>query len=119
VGAALAASLGTATAVHAQTDGLLVYMSFDDGGGDTANNTVGDDGVLVESPSWVAGEVGGALEFDGTTNYVEIPIDISPQAPGNKGQLSIAAWVKVLATETDGHAQTRAPIVLKGEGDGW
>ena len=119
IGAALAVCLVSAPMSHAQTDGLLLYMPLDDGGGDTATNAVGDDGVLVESPSWVPSQNGGALEFDGVTNYVEIPIDLSPQAPGNKGQLSIAAWVKVLETNTDAHGQTRQPIVMKGDGDGW
>jgi len=117
--AALAACLVLAGVSHAQTDGLVLYMPLDDGAGDIATNTVGDDGVLVESPSWVAGSTGSALEFDGTSNYVEIPIDLSPQAPGNQGQLSIAAWVKVLETNTDAHGQTRQPIVMKGSGDGW
>ncbi|MEO2004349.1 MAG: LamG domain-containing protein, partial [Candidatus Poribacteria bacterium] len=92
---------------------------FDEGSGDVAGNTVGDDGVLVGSPAWVNGHTDGALEFDGTTNYVEIPLDLSPQAPGNGGQLSICAWVNVLATETDAHGQTRQPILLKGGGDEW
>ncbi|MBT3265756.1 LamG domain-containing protein [Candidatus Poribacteria bacterium] len=119
LGAGLAACVLLAHPAHAQTDGLLVYMSFDDGGGDVATNTAGDDGALMESPAWVAGKIGGALELDGTTNYVEIPIDISPQAPGNGGQLSIAAWVNVLETATDGHGQTRQPIVMKGGDSEW
>ncbi len=104
---------------QAQTDGLLLYMPLDDGGGDTATNTVGDDGTLVDSPQWVAGKFGGALEFNGTSSYVEIPLDLSPQAPGNGGALSIAAWVKVLEVNTDGHGQTRQPIVMKGGGGEW
>ena len=53
---------------QAQTDGLLLYMSFDDGSGDVATNTVGEDGILMESPMWVEGKFGGALEFDGISN---------------------------------------------------
>ena len=104
---------------QAQTDGLLLYMPFDDGGGDTALNTVGEDGLLMESPQWVAGKFGGALEFDGVSNYVEIPVDLSPQAPGNQGAMTICAWVKVLDVNTDGHPQTRQPIVVKGGGGEW
>ena len=104
---------------HAQTDGLILYMSLDDGSGDTATNTAGGDGTLVESPSWVAGSIGGALEFDGTTNYIEIPDDLSPQAPGNGGAITIAAWVKVIDTALDTHGQTRQPILLKGGGSEW
>ena len=99
---------------QAQTDGLILYMPLDEGSGDIATNAVGDDGTLVESPLWIAGNIGSALEFDGTTNYVEIPIDLSPQAPGNGGAMTICAWVKVLEVNTDTHGQTRQPIVMKG-----
>jgi hypothetical protein len=105
--------------VEAQTNGLILYMPLDDGGGTTATNTVGDDGTLVNSPRWVSGKFGGALEFDGTSNYVEIPIDLSPQAPGNRGAITICAWVNVLGVNTDTHGQTRQPIVMKGGANQW
>ncbi|MFC1714141.1 LamG domain-containing protein [Candidatus Poribacteria bacterium] len=104
---------------QAQTDGLLLYLPFDDGSGDIATNTVGDDGVLMDSPQWVAGKFGGALEFNGTSNYVDVPLDLSPQAPGNQGAISICAWVKVLEVNTDTAGQTRQPIVMKGNSGEW
>jgi len=113
------AAFGFTSAVEAQPDGLILYMPLDDGSGNTATNTLGDDGTLVESPQWVAGRFGGALEFNGTSNYVEIPVDLSPQAPGNQGALSICAWVNVLNTITDTHGQNRQPIVMKGGGGEW
>ncbi len=103
----------------ALTDGLLLYMPLDDGKGDTAKNTKGDPGKLVSSPQWVAGKIGGALELDGKTNYVEIPVDLSPQAPANGGAISICAWVKVLDVKTDAHGQDRQPIVMKGGANEW
>jgi hypothetical protein len=104
---------------NAQTDGLILYAPLDDGSGTTATNTVGDDGT-VNGAQWVTGNAGGALEFNGTDNSVEFPVDLSPQAPGNQGAMTICAWVKVLDVATDSHGQTRQPIVMKGNGaDGW
>ena len=104
---------------QAQTDGLLLYAPLDDGGGDTATNTVGDDGALVDAPQWVSGNTGGALEFNGTSTAVEFPVDLSPQAPGNGGAITICAWVQPLEVNTDAHGQTRQPIVMKGAGGEW
>lgn len=105
----------------AQAD-LLLHLQFDDGSGDVVTATVGEDGTLGNkdgaNPKWVDGKSGKALELDGTTNFVEIPMDLSPQA--TDGAITISAWVKVHATATDGHDQTRQPIVMKGNGtDGW
>ena len=67
---------------QAQTDGLLLHMPFDDGGGDTArdisgNNNDGDLGGTSCSdpgtgacPTWIDGAVEGALSFDGVDDYV-------------------------------------------------
>jgi hypothetical protein len=109
----------------AQTDGLLLYLPFDECGGDTTAATEGPDGTLVNSPQWVDGNTAGcALEFDGTSNFVEVPVDplddpFSPQSPVNQGQITICAWVNVLAVATDAHGQGRQPIVMKGNSNEW
>ena len=57
-------------------DGLISYWSFDaaDIDGDTAKDIFGDhDGTIFGDPEVVEGQVGEALEFDGTGDYVEIP----------------------------------------------
>ena len=104
----------------AQAD-LLLHLQFDDGSGDVVTAAVGENGTLGNkdgaNPKWVDGKSGKALEFDGTTNFVEIPMDLSPQA--TDGAITISAWVKVHATATDGHDQTRQPIVMKGNSDEW
>jgi hypothetical protein len=47
---------------------------FDEGTGDTATDSSGNgnDGTLMNEPTWVDGKFGGALEFDGVDNYVEV-----------------------------------------------
>ncbi|NQT03161.1 MAG: LamG domain-containing protein, partial [Planctomycetes bacterium] len=55
---------------------LVAHWKFDDGSGATAQDSSGNgyDGTLFGEPTWVAGNIGGALEFDGTNDYVELPI---------------------------------------------
>jgi len=55
---------------------LVAHWKFDDGSGTIAQDSSGNgyDGTLFGEPTWVAGQIGGALEFDGTNDYVELPI---------------------------------------------
>jgi len=54
---------------------LLAYWKFDEGSGTTAGDSSGNgnDGTLVNGPTWVSGRHGMALSFDGVDDYVEIP----------------------------------------------
>ena len=84
------------TSLHAGLDdkSLVLYLSFDEGkGGDAADGSVhGHDGELIKDPTWVDGEFGKALEFDGTKGqYVQVPINDTLQL---REQFSIAFWVK-------------------------
>ena len=57
------------------TDGLISYWTFDqqDIIGDTAKDIWGkNDGTIVGDPKLVAGRVNGALEFDGSNDYVNL-----------------------------------------------
>jgi len=68
------------------------YWKFDEGSGTTANDSsgLGNDGTITGA-SWAKeGRVGNSLSFNGTSDYVSIPVD-----PVNGGQeMSISAWVK-------------------------
>ena len=75
--------------------GLMGYWGFNEGSGTTAHDSSGngDDGTLSSpAPAWTSGKVGsGALSFNGTSNYVEVPSSsvLSPSA-----QLTLSAWMK-------------------------
>jgi hypothetical protein len=64
---------------------------FDEGGGDVARDSSGNglDGKLVNSPKWVDGKFGKALEFNGVDNYVEVPPFENPTKA-----VTVTAWVK-------------------------
>jgi hypothetical protein len=60
---------------QAQDDSLVLYLPFDEGGGDPEDFSMYENELeLVNNPKWVDGKYGNALEFDGT-NYVMVPID--------------------------------------------
>ena len=54
---------------------LVAEWTFDEGGGDVLHDSSGNgyDGDINGSPTWVPGESGMALHFDGVDDYVEIP----------------------------------------------
>ncbi len=88
--------LSSATASHAALDdkSLVLYLSFDEGqGGNAKDGSVhGHDGELIKNPTWVDGQFGKALEFDGTKGqHVMVPINDTLQLTE---QFSIAFWVK-------------------------
>ena len=56
------------------SNGLVGYWKFDETSGATSTDSSGNgnNGTLVNGPSWVSGKVGGALSFNGTTQYVSV-----------------------------------------------
>ena len=69
---------------------VVAYWRFEEANGTTAYDWVGDnDGTLTNGPVWTTGKVGGALEFDGVDDYVEISDDpvLSPK------KITLAAWI--------------------------
>lgn len=92
----------TLTGVAGAADpNLLGWWTFDDGAGTTAADSSGhgDDGTLRGGPQWIAGQLGGALSFNGGSTYVEIPYSSAYDKPS---QLTLAAWVN--PTTLDGCA---------------
>lgn len=62
----------------------------------------------------------GALNFDGTNDYVEIANNaVFNNYAGAGGVITVEAWVKVLAINTDASGQTRQPVISKGNSGAW
>jgi hypothetical protein len=74
-------------------EGMVSYWRLDEGSGETAEDWAdGNDGALYPTPpgpSWTTGQVGGALEFDGYDDYV----DINNGAISVSTQYSIIFWI--------------------------
>ena len=73
---------------------LVVHWTLDEGSGSVAHDLSGNgnDGTLNGEPKWATGKTGGALECDGTDDYVEIPRIV-------QDDFTIMAWIK---TDTPG-----------------
>ena len=84
---------GAGTTARAQTadPSLIGYWKLDEGSGLIANDFSGynHSGTLVNGPVWTTGKVGGALNFDGSNDRVDIgtTFDISALP------FTISAWV--------------------------
>jgi len=89
---------------------LVGYWNFDEGSGTVAVDSSGNgnDGTINGTPDWIAGQLGGALDFDGSTDYVEIPHNDSLSITE---QITIAAWTNMRT-----NASGEMAIVSKG---GW
>src|SRR3989338_4761919 len=71
--------------------GLVAGYAFDEGSGTTATDTSGNNnsGTLTNGPAWSTGQYGGALSFDGTNDYVNVP----DAASLDLTSWTISAWV--------------------------
>jgi len=81
---------GDFTFTTALDTGLIGHWKFDEGSGSLASDESGSgrNGTLTSGATWTTGRIGGAVSFDGTNDYVDLPsFDIS----GN--ELTIATWV--------------------------
>jgi hypothetical protein len=74
---------------------LVAHWKFDEGSGNVAHDTSGNgnDGTFIGDPQWVTGKIGGALEFDGTSDYIEIPFSESLRVI-NQGDFTLTAWFR-------------------------
>ena len=73
-------------------DGLVGYWKFDEGAGTIASDFSGNSniGTLTNGPTWTTGQVGGAVSFDGTNDYILV---LDSDSLDLTNQMSISAWV--------------------------
>ena len=72
---------------------LILSFSFDDGNGKIATDgsKYGNNGDLKGDPKWVAGKFEKALEFNGTSDFVEVQhADILTVDK----EVTVMAWIK-------------------------
>jgi hypothetical protein len=73
---------------------LMSWYKFDEGSGTMASDSSinGIDGILAGNPQWVDGQIGGALQFDGGDDYVDLGDDpvFNPS-----GSFSITLWAYI------------------------
>ncbi|MHC4500734.1 MAG: LamG-like jellyroll fold domain-containing protein, partial [Planctomycetota bacterium] len=77
-----------------EAQGPVAHWQLDEGAGTIAADSSGNglDGTLMGDPQWVAGIIGGALEFDGVDDYVDCG---NPSILDfGTGDFAISAWIK-------------------------
>ena len=74
---------------------LVGHWRFDEGTGDAANDSsgYGNHGTLIDSVQWDVGQIGGAVKFDGTPGYVQIPHGDNLKLI-NQGDYTITMWFR-------------------------
>jgi len=103
---------------------LAAWWKFDDGSGTSAMDSSGNalDGTLEGGPQWVEGQLGGALEFNGTGARV-----VAPNIPFNSRSFTVMMWVNavlytgeqvVFSTGLTGSNDTDMHFRLGGAGSG-
>jgi len=96
----------------AELAGLIGWWKLDESEGSIAVDSSGNgnNGTLQGDPTWRPsnGKIGGALEFDGEDDYVEIEKESSFDI---SGQITLSAWVK---TDDAGNSENN-PYVTKGD----
>ncbi len=92
-------------------DGLVLYHPYDEGDGDTAEDLSGNEHEgVIDSPKWVDGKFGKALEFDGTSTFVTV--ESTPEL--NVDACTFMAWIN--AEHWDGVRQVVGKSVHGGCG---
>ncbi len=77
-----------------------LYWPFNEGTGTTTADTSGhgNTGQIIGGVTWVTGKYGDALQFDGSTGYVDAGNNSSTNITGS---VTMAAWVKMASAGND------------------
>jgi len=70
--------------------GLVAHWAFDEGSGNIAHDSAGSNNGTIYGAAWTDGVLGGALDFDGINDYVQVP-DNDLLTPSNT--ITFAFWV--------------------------
>jgi parallel beta-helix repeat protein len=71
-------------------EGIVSHWKLDEGSGTIANDSVGTNHGTIYGAQWAAGQVNGALDFDGGDDRVQIPDNDSLTPPT---EITISFWV--------------------------
>ncbi|MHC4083985.1 MAG: LamG-like jellyroll fold domain-containing protein, partial [Planctomycetota bacterium] len=70
--------------------GLVSNWKFDEGSGTTAYDSTGTNDGIIYGATWTAGQIDGALSFDGSNDYVFVPHDTTLDITGD---ITISVWL--------------------------
>jgi len=96
------------------SNGLISHWAFDEGDGNVAYDSAGYNDGTIYGAEWTMGILNGALDFDGTSDYVSVPHDTGLNITGD---ITISAWV-YFTEGGSGQDGTEKAIVTKCVGSG-
>lgn len=84
------------------TTGLIGWWKLDDGSGSTAvdSSVSGNNGTLINSPTWTTGHINGALQFSAGSSQ---KVTANTTAIGGLTTASIAGWINRSSTGNQVH----------------
>jgi hypothetical protein len=95
---------------------MVGWWKLNEGSGTSANDSsgYGNHGTLRSNPQWVVGIAGGALEFSGTSDFVDCGSDESLNITG---PITIALWMRPAAAGEGG--PNAGPVCKAESGNTW
>ena len=101
--------------------GLVALWKFDEANGTIAYDSAGSNNGTINGATWTTGKIDGALSFDGSNDYVNVP---NNSALNITGDITISAWVhlaagsstKSIVAKTAGNGATNNPFDFRTEG---
>lgn len=91
------------------SDGLVAYYPLDADASDASGQ--GLDGLVMGDPVAITGAIGGAMEFDGEGDMIEIAHDAVLDITG---PISLSLWIRPDAEEPEGQGTEAAPMCKAG-----
>lgn len=85
---------------------MIAHWTFDEGSGQTLHDSVGGNNGTIYGATWTAGKTGGALSFNGTNSYVDVPDSSSLRFTENDS-FSIAYWAKPDSMSSGGYVMSK------------
>jgi hypothetical protein len=94
---------------NAELAGLIGWWKLDETEGNTVKDSSGNNhnGTLIGNAKWAQGKIGGAVELDGKSGFVQIA---DKSAFDIAGQITLASWVNIRSVPAEYTA-----IVTKGD----
>ena len=108
--------LTAAVPVDPGGDGLVAYYPLNADATDASGN--GLDGAILGDPQPIAGAIGGAMEFDGDGDTIEVAHDAGLDITG---PISLSLWIRPDAEDPEGQGIETAPMckALSGASPSW
>ena len=106
-------------AYSALPDYIVLYFSFDEGGGNTVTDLsqYGNNGEITGTPEWVDGQYGKAIHLDGSSVVITVPP--SDSLTSLTAPMSVGAWIKPVSFPVEWQCLIEMEARPGDRKDGW